>query len=398
MVFISKSTAACLMLAAALILLPVQHSRAAPAIAVSGSARERSILPSQEAVAYQINVGHSGNIAFTTPLTTPLKQLWSVKLGGSVSYPLVAQNSVFVIVNNNELFAINVTTGKTRWEKLLSGNWNAAAVDGSSIFDLNDSGELLALRTGNGQQLWDTTLPNEYFFSSAPTAEDGMIFVGGSGDAGLLYGVDELNGNVAWSQFVQNGDSSSPALGASKVFVSYTCQYYAFAAATGKSIWYDNGVCEGGGGATPVLFGNNVYVEDTFLGNSVFNAKTGVLIDGFAGTPTPAFFTASNNVSYMLTLTECAGRSSCTLFCVNAATGNVVWSFTGDGALSASPIVVNGLVVIGSTAGHLYVLNGLTGVQQWSASLPTGETTNMAAGQQTIVVPAGNTLTAYVAQ
>jgi outer membrane protein assembly factor BamB len=59
---------------------------------------------------------------------------------------------------------------------------------------------------------------------------------------------------------------------------------------------------------------------------------------------------------------------------------------------------VNGLVVVASTAGKLYVLDGLTGKQMWSGSLSAGVTTSMAAGQGTIVVPNGNAVTAFLPQ
>jgi outer membrane protein assembly factor BamB len=380
-----RSVTAGLMLAAAQLIVGSQASRAAAAMDPPLATQ------SQYAVAYQINVGHSGNIAFTTPLTTPLKQSWSVNLGGTVSYPLIADGYVFVIVNNNELFALDLAAGATKWEKLLSGGWNALAYDRGLLFDINQGGQLFAIKAASGKAVWDVQLPGQYYFSSPPTAQKGMVFTGGAGSGGTLYGVDEKTGNVVWTQGVENGDSSSPALGDGGVFVSYPCQYYGFAPATGDPVWHHNGPCEGGGGETPVYFGNKVYVLDSLSGNFVLDAKTGKSLGSFAGSMPPAFYTASDNKSYMLSL---SGK----LFSSRTSTGNVAWTFTGDGSIDVPPIVVNGLVIAGSGAGNLYVLDGLTGAQLWSGKLSAGVQTSMAAGQGTIVVPNGNAITAFVAQ
>ena len=379
---------------AAVQLSVVSDAAWAAATTVSAQVGQQGSAQSQYATAYQINVGHSGNIAFTTPLTTPLKRQWSVNLGGTVSYPLIADGRVFVVVNNNLLFALDLATGTTDWEKEFTGGWNAIAYDDGSLFDVDSGGQLSAYKAASGKPVWTVPLPDQYSFSSPPTAQSGMVFTGGAGDGGTVYGVDEKTGHVVWTQEVENGDNSSPALGDGGVFVSYPCQYYGFAPSTGDPLWHFNGPCEGGGGETPVYFGGKVYVLDPITGNYVLDAKTGKSLGTFAGGAPPTLFTASNKRSYVLSISDCDG--GCTLFSSDTVTGNVAWTFKGDGDLQVSPIVVNGLVVIGSSAGKLYVLDGLTGKQLWSGKLPAGVQKSMAAGQGTIVVPSGSTLSAFV--
>src|SRR5258708_3230904 len=89
---------------------------------------------SQYAVAYQINKGHSGNITLSGGFSTPLTQMWSVNLGGTVSYPVIAQGMVFVTVGGDQVFAIDLATGATVWEKVISGYWSAAAYDNKTLF------------------------------------------------------------------------------------------------------------------------------------------------------------------------------------------------------------------------------------------------------------------------
>jgi outer membrane protein assembly factor BamB len=85
---------------------------------------------------------------------------------------------------------------------------------------------------------------------------------------------------------------------------------------------------------------------------------------------------------------------------------SVVWSFSGDGGLVTSPIVVDNYVFIGSSSGNLYGLNATTGAQAWQvnvgAPIPGGagwgaglQLSGLSAGDGLLVVPAGNSLTAY---
>ena len=81
---------------------------------------------------------------------------------------------------------------------------------------------------------------------------------------------------------------------------------------------------------------------------------------------------------------------------------STVWSFNGDGGLVTSAIVVNQAVIIGSSSGQVYALDAATGVQLWTtnagAAIYAGNgnvISGLAAGDGLLVVPAGNTLSAF---
>ena len=78
---------------------------------------------------------------------------------------------------------------------------------------------------------------------------------------------------------------------------------------------------------------------------------------------------------------------------------------------SPSPVVktvdVNGQVIEGSLSGELYVLDGATGATRWSANVGAGipgpdeqnvsqPLTGLGAGENTLVVPAGDQISAFV--
>ena len=85
--------------------------------------------------------------------------------------------------------------------------------------------------------------------------------------------------------------------------------------------------------------------------------------------------------------------------------GSSLWSFTGDGGLDSAPLVVNGVVYVGSLSGMLYGLGEATGAVLWKTNVgapinaPDDQnnwmTTGMAAGEGVLVVAAGNRLVAY---
>jgi hypothetical protein len=82
------------------------------------------------------------------------------------------------------------------------------------------------------------------------------------------------------------------------------------------------------------------------------------------------------------------------------------WSFAGDGNLSSAPIIVNGVVYIGSTSGKLYGLDETTGTNVWTATVgaPVNRPdehnvseplTGLGAGEGLVVVPASTLVVAY---
>lgn len=372
-----------------------------PALVASEPA---SAAPSQ-ATAYQGNAFHDG-AASGSSLAPPLSLHWSTDLGGRVSYPLIVDGRIYVTVGNNSaygtvLHALDARTGQSLWTKPVSGTyyWSAATYDSGNVFVLSFDGVLRAFDAIAGTLLWRKQMPGQYAFSSAPTAVDGVVYVGGAGIGGTVYAVDEVTATVLWTQGVANGDESSPVVTDQSVFVSYACpQTYALDRATGNLQWHYSGGCSGGGGKTVVYHRGRVYVRDVFFGpenGMVFDSGDGTQLGTFKSAPAPAF---DRDRGYFL--------FSGTLTCRNVVTGQSRWTFAGDGALSTAPIVANGSVYMGTTAGNLYALDASTGVQQWSTNVGTAiygpdeqnvsqPLTGMGASGRYLVVPAGTRLLVY---
>jgi outer membrane protein assembly factor BamB len=379
--------------------------------AVSGSATATVFQPTpspspplSQSVAYQIDYAHSGYAVFADPVTFPGSPAWSVTLNAPVSYPLIAGGEVFVTTQGPEtgpaaLYALNQQTGSIVWGPIaLPGtyNWSKHAYDNGKIFVINTDGLLRSFDAATGQAGWSTQLRGQNLFESAPTAANGIVYVDGAGEGATLYAVDESNGNVLWTASV-NGTQSSPAVSSDGVFVTFPCQAYKFDPITGSALWHYDGGCEGGGGEAPAYANGLLYMRNPpNPPGLIFDAATGALTGSFTATPIPAF---STQTGFFLV-------SYGALTAIDLSTNNVLWSFTGDGALALAPIVINQVVVVGSTSGNVYALDAATGSLIWSGSAGSGigvpdenngewPLTGFGAGEGYLVVPAGNVLTAW---
>jgi outer membrane protein assembly factor BamB len=362
-----------------------------------------------ESVAWQNNTVHDG-LDPVSPLVPPLALRWSRDLSAigvtSISYPLIAQGLVFVTTattgNTNTIMALDENTGATIWSADVTGMFGAgfanAAYESGKVFVVNNDGLMKAFDAPTGTLLWSVLLPGQFFFTSPPTATNGIVFTGGAESGGTVYAVDETNGQVLWTMPVENGDHSSPAVIGGNVYVSYACpQSYAFNAVSGEQLWHYDSCCEGGGGTTPVVHAGQVYVRDSkctqgFFG-LILDANTGNQTGEFNSDRPPAFI--DNLVLYF---------QSGTLVGVDIPSGQQLWSFAGDGDLTSAPVIVNQTIYIGSSSGTLYGLN-TSGQQIWStqvgAPIPAPDefndtlTTGLGSGDALLIVPTDSVLVAY---
>jgi outer membrane protein assembly factor BamB len=357
-----------------------------------------------QATAFQITVDHAGVTTSGGALALQQTPLWTVDLPGNISYPLIAEGGVFVTSagipgggNGTQLYALDAQTGKNLWGPVaLPGTYQYSLItyDAGSVFVVNSDGILSSFNAATGAPGWSVQLPGQYSFSSPPTASNGVIYIGGSGDGGTLYAVSETSGAVLWSNLVENGDNSSPAVGPSGVYVSYPCQVYDFDLVSGTPLWRYNGGCEGGGGRTPVLAGGKLYVRDPPAG-TIYDAANGSILGTFASASAPA-----------VTATTGFYLNNGTLNWVDLQSAAQTHSFSGDGSLVTTPIVIDEAVIVGSSAGNLYALDTQSGVLSWQTLAPAGIFaggdsqntdffTGLAAADGVLIVPAGNKLVAY---
>lgn len=355
-----------------------------------------------DAVTFRMNPSHTGAVTFAS-MSFPSNPTWSVNFVDPPSYALIVDGKVIVTVGiigfKSEMYALDQTTGNTVWGPIMIDGFSDATYDNGRVFavcaSISSTSTMEAFDANTGALDWSTPVPSVgYSLVGAPTAANGIVYIGGNNNEGMLNALDESTGTLLWSQPVQYGDNSTPSLTADGLYVSYPCQTYDFRPATGETIWHNNTGCATSGGGTPAVANQLLYSPDWQSGDTgdVFNAETGASEGTYTTNSMPAFTTS---MGYFL--------QNSTLVGITLADNTVQWSFTGDGQLIGAPIVVNQYVFIGSSSGNLYALDGTTGAQVWNVNLGAAIGSNvysvpftgLAAGDGLLVVPAGTTLTAY---
>ena len=353
------------------------------------------------AVAYQINPAHTGAQPGDT-LSLPLCQRWSRDLGAQVSFALVADGRVFVVIGQTaastaSLVALDERSGETLWGPVPLGGLfprAGAAYDNGRVFALNDVGVLSAFDATSGSILWRGQTGTQWSFDSPPTASDGTVFLAGAGWGGTFYAVDELDGGVAWTAPLEVGNSSSPATDEHGVYVSYSCQQdYGFTV-LGGALFHDFGPCEGGGGDTVAVSGGAVYTRDN-LGDLILDSATGALRGAYSSKFIPAFSTSAGVALYTPSGLQAVQPD-----------GGISWTFGDDAtSINTAPIVVGSQVVVSSAVGQIYVLDAATGAVMSSIPLANivgtdeqnqyGPLAGLTAADGMLFVPAGTSLVAY---
>jgi outer membrane protein assembly factor BamB len=351
--------------------------------------------PASDAPAYRVGVDRTGRQAGT--LGPPLQQAWSTDLGGTVYYPLIAGSRVFVTaaasVSNPDsmLYALDRTSGNILWGPVDLGGGertSAIAYDAGRVFALGPDGTVHAFDAATGHQDWTASISDAYnvYFQMSPVASAGILYVSGGGRGGNGFALSEANGSRLWKIPTVDGQAE-PVIGPAGVLWGDGCNDW-YDAPTGGTIWQYNGGCSGPSGApAPAYHGSRF---DT--GNRVLNSSDGSVAGYYSSGPPGAY---DGSMGFYLVGNVVQAE--------DLATNRIVWSFAGDGQLITAPLSINGVLYAGSATGTIYALNQATGATIWSGSAGAplsgisyrSPFSDMNAGEDTLLVPAGTRLVAF---
>ncbi|MEA2973890.1 MAG: hypothetical protein QOG82_2348 [Actinomycetota bacterium] len=359
-----------------------------------------------ESTSYQVDAAHSGRLAGGA--APPLEKHWTRDLGGTVSYPLVAEGMVFALAATahaptlgSTLFALDAATGEDVWGPLDLGSDAWFAYGDGQVFVLNKDGVRRSLDAATGTLRWIDREVAGTSFDAPPVYEDGALWYHAIGNFGGLVKISADDGHQMARLQVQMGGDSIPAVANGLVYSSYGCSpTRAFDAETGAAAWTYGQWCAGtASNFTPVVAEGMVWARS--IANrppTAIDAVTGAMVVNFATNAAPTF---DGGRGYFLAHGVLEAR--------DPRTQAPLWSFAGDGQLALAPIVVHGYVYVASASGQLWALDGETGAVAWTGSagapvLPTSDIDNLpqiiglAAGQGVIAVPASNLLVAFGAE
>jgi outer membrane protein assembly factor BamB len=223
------------------------------------------------------------------------KEIWRTKPGGPLrGAPTVANGSLYVLSQDNQLFALSQADGKTQWAQ--SGTLETQGVFGvaapaasqGSIVAGFSSGELSAYRYENGRVLWGDALSRTSITTSVsslsdidadPVIDQGRVYAVGQG--GRMVALDLSTGQRIWEQ--NFAGISTPWIAGEWLFVvTDDARLVCLSRANGKARWiaqlqrFKNAKKNKGNQVTwfgPVLAGNRLVLTNA-LGQIVFASPT----------------------------------------------------------------------------------------------------------------------------
>ena len=271
---------------------------------------------------FRYNAQHTGDYSpVAGPVPSNGQLLWNYTITGYVgSSPAVVNGVVYVGSADNNVYALNATTGTKLWNYTTDSYVysSPAVVNGvvyvGSVENNGIDNNVYALNATTGTKLWSyATRANVY---SSPAVANGMLYIGS--EDWNLYALNATTGAFVWSYTIGGQVLSSPAVANGVVYVGsfQDGTVYALNATSGAKLW------------------------NYTTGNEVFSS--------------PA---VANGVVYV-------GSLDNNTYALNATTGAKLWSFTTGGAVWSSPAVVNGVVYVGSADGNVYAIGNESVSQQ----------------------------------
>ena len=175
---------------------------------------------------------------------------WQVRPGGPLrGAPTIANDNVYVVTQDNQLFALNPADGKVRWtgagaveQAGVFGSASPAAAQGTVVAGFS-SGELNAYRYENGRILWQDALARTSISTAVTTLSDidadpvidaGRVYAVGQG--GRMVALELVTGQRVWE--INVAGISTPWVAGDWVFVvTDEAQLLAIARTTGRVRW-----------------------------------------------------------------------------------------------------------------------------------------------------------------
>lgn len=177
-------------------------------------------------------------------------ELWRVKPAGPLrGAPTIAFNEVFVMTQDNQLFALNTEDGEIIWQRAAASGQSGvfgvaapAAGQGTVVAGFS-SGELVAYRYENGRELWSDALARTSISTQVGTLTDvdadpiidqGRVYALGQG--GRMAAYELLTGQRIW-ELTLAGISTPTVVGEWVFTLTDDAQLLAIQRNTGRIRW-----------------------------------------------------------------------------------------------------------------------------------------------------------------
>ena len=238
-----------------------------------------------------------------------------------LSSATVATDTVVVGGGDGAVYALDVSSGRTRWKFQTDGRVRSSpAISNHTVYVGSFDGSVYALDLASGKQVWKYDTEGRPLNSatfgfdrrsilSSPAVADGTVFIG-SRD-GHLYALDASKGTAKWNYSHRGSWAiSSPAVLKSAVYEGSSDGHFFNAVSTtdGHEIW--RFLSDSVMWSSPALAGSTAYIGD--------------------------------------------GQGN--LFAIDLASGQERWRYVATAGIVSSPAIANGVLYFGSNDGRIYAL------------------------------------------
>ena len=298
-----------------------------------------------------VYVGSNDDNVYALNATTGTK-IWNYTTGNDVtSSPCFVGGVVYVGSYDCNVYALNATTGTKIWSyATFDSILSSSCVVGGVVYVGSDDGDVYALNATTGTKIWSYT--TGYYVSSSPCFANGVVYIGS--EDGNVYALNATAGTEIWRYPTINSFSSSPCVVSGVVYIgSSNGKVYALNATTGTKIWsYTTGnsvlssPCVTGGVVYSGSLDKNVYALNASTGTQIWNYTTSGMV--FKSSPCV--------VTGVVYICSYDGK----VYALNATAGTKLWSYVTGGTMNGSPCAVNGVLYVGSNDCKLYAFKDPT--------------------------------------
>lgn len=327
-------------------------------------------------------------------LSSDLKPLWKISVGGGFSSPVVSGNQLVYCDEDgkNEIaHLLDAKTGKEIWRTPLAerfeDEWGAGTrstpfFDGDRVYAQSCDGEFRCLNRADGKMIWRANFEKNFGVKflgrkanegtstrrghngSGILDGDAVIVPVGNPDGATVVCFDKLTGKVLWKSGQDETAYSSIQIatvaGTKQVILFAADALCGFARADGQPLWRvplrTNAKRHA---ATPVIFGDNVIVNSHTIGLVCFKISRGAETNSFAAAQ---LWTNKNLPINLATPVLVKDKifsygADRDFVCVDAKTGKLNWSHSGFGEKYSSTLLVGNQLLVLTDGGELVLLS-----------------------------------------
>ncbi|MFB3888445.1 MAG: PQQ-binding-like beta-propeller repeat protein [Candidatus Bathyarchaeia archaeon] len=289
--------------------------------------------------------------------------------GQGVPSPLTGQGL-------SEFTCFNAYTGEVIWQvskEFRSGPTDYQAIAYGNFYAINQETENgLSTYNSPAPRVLDTIL---YCYGDSAGSKDWLMF-GGDPAHTATGKVAPLNMGAKWVFTTSGSVLSSPAVVQGKVYIgSDDKNWYCLNAETGAKIWsFATGYYIR---SSPAVVNGKfysgtddgfVYCLDANTGAQLWKTATPGKVSPVMTSTYPEWHSSPNVANGKVYV----GSADCKFYCLDANSGNILWTIPTSGAILSTPTVDGDGVYFASVNGFVYKVNPTTGSIIWNASTPIG--------------------------